>query len=72
MKEHYFCVRAIAKDDGGLEFSIDHETTDARFPQGAMFDSETEQWSLVSDDREELDNQMVMKLTELIHDWYTV
>ena len=69
MKEHYFCVRAIQDGSGELKFNIDHETAEARFPDGAMFDTETGQWSLVSDEMEGIDNQMVMKLTELINDW---
>jgi hypothetical protein len=69
MREHYFCVRAIANNDGDLEFDIDHEVTDARFPEGAMFDTETKAWSLVSDEQSETDNLMVMELTARINKW---
>jgi hypothetical protein len=43
MKKHYFIVECWV-DNGQPVFHIDHSSLDARFPDGAVWNGDTEQW----------------------------
>ena len=61
MKKHYFIVECWM-ENGKPIFHIDHNSLDARFPDGAIWDDETEQWEDITT-QEDVNRDSVMHAT---------
>lgn len=68
MKEHYFVVRARLNDEGKPEFVIASDMEDARFPEGTVWNEETQQWEkwLHDDNTAGNDGLLMLALSERI------
>lgn len=61
MAKHYFVVCGEVNEKGRVEFTIDHGTTEARFPEGAVWLDDKEIWvnKLPAGSDEQLDDELI-------------
>ena len=61
MATHYFVVSGEVNENGKVEFTIDHATTEARFPEGAVWLDDKEAWvnKLPSGSVEQLNDEKI-------------
>jgi hypothetical protein len=64
-KEHFYIVRAWLNDEGKPEYQIASDMEDPRFPEGTVWNEETEQWEgWMDDDNQDADDLMSSTLVE--------
>jgi hypothetical protein len=67
MKEHHFVVVGVEDSDGSVHFDVDSEVL-TYLPDGYIWDTETEEWSVASDDEEvERDDRISAALHEKLY-----
>jgi len=59
MKEHYFVVMGYVNDDGKIIFRQDLDSIDARFSDGSVWDTTTEEWSRDESDIYSVLNELI-------------
>lgn len=53
MKQHHFTVVAVQHDDGEIETYLD-DADSGIFPEGSVYDTDTEEWEDVADFEEDM------------------
>lgn len=60
--EYYYVVKAWLDKDGNKKYILDHETCEARFIDGVVWNNKIAQWSKISPEREDIDKSFCDEL----------